>query len=548
MKVKPIYLLLALLTLVIAACGSGTPTAAPAEPTVPAEVPTEAAPTSGDPVWDRVQETGKIEFGTSADYPPFEYYDASYEIVGFDAALAREVGSYLGLGVELVDIAFEGLPAALQIGQVDAAIAAISVSPERDAVLDFSNVYYTGQDMILVREGSDVGTITAPAQIAQYRVGVQRGSIYENWVQNTLIVTGLMPEANLLQYAKATDAVRDLRENRNDIVILDKLAAEEYILAGGVVAVGQNLNTELYAIAVPQGASVLQAEINAALTELQNNGTIARLTETYLDIQLPEVAPPPAPTPTAIPGPTATPAGCSDSMEFVRDVKVPDGSEMSPGDVFKKVWRLRNTGTCTWDSDYELSFVQGDRMSGGPTAALGESVRSGETIDIGIEHRAPDSPGKYTGIWQMVNPSGTPFGERIWVKIRVPDDSGNAPQPTAAPPTATAVPPTQPPAVQPTLDPGPVITEFFASETDVQQGASIAVTWAFSGEGLASATLNRTNPDGSVTALYGGADVEPTGSYDDLMMNPGTYTYTLNVSSEFGGSAVQTVVVNVSSN
>ena len=60
--------------------------------------------------------------------------------------------------------------------------------------------------------------------------------------------------------------------------------------------------------------------------------------------------------------------------------------------------------------------------------------------------------------------------------------------------------------------------------------------------------MNRTNPDGSVTALYGGADVEPTGSYDDLMMNPGTYTYTLNVSSEFGGSAVQTVVVNVSSN
>ena len=546
MKVKTIYLLSVLAALLVAACGTGTPTAAPA-PTTPAEMPTEAPPTSGDAVWDRVQEAGKIEFGTSADYPPFEYYDASYEIVGFDAALAREIGSYLGLGVELVDIAFEGLPAALQIGQVDAAIAAISVSPERDAVLDFSNVYYTGQDMILAREGSGVGTITTPAQLAEYRVGVQRGSIYENWVQNTLIATGLMPEANLLQYAKATDAVRDLRESRNDVVVLDKLAGEEYILAGGVVAIGQNLNTELYAVAVPQGASVLQSEINTALTELQNNGTIARLTETYLDIQLPEVVPTPAPTPTAIPGPTATPAGCYDGMEFVRDVKVPDNTEMRPGQDFDKVWRIKNTGTCAWDRDYRIVFVQGDRMDG-DTEFVTTTVRTGDTYDMIIDQEAPNRPGKYTGVWQMVNADGIPFGERIWVKIRVPDDSGNAPQPTAVPPTATSVPPTQPPAVQPTLDPGPVITDFFPSSENVQQGELVVINWSFSGEGLASATIIRNNPDGSVTPLFGGADVQPSGQYEDLMMTPGTFTYTLNVSTEFGGSAQQTITVNVASN
>jgi hypothetical protein len=73
------------------------------------------------------------------------------------------------------------------------------------------------------------------------------------------------------------------------------------------------------------------------------------------------------------------------------------------------------------------------------------------------------------------------------------------------------------------------------------------VSWSFSVEGLASARLTRTNPDGSQTALFGGADVDMQGQYEDLMMDPGTYTYTLNVSAEFGGTAVKTVVVQVNS-
>lgn len=545
MKNKSMYLLIPMLAVLLAACGAGGAIESPAQPTNtgPAE-----APTSELTVWDRVQAAGRIEFGTSADYQPFEYYDTSYEIIGFDAALAREIGSRLGLDIELVDIAFEGLPAALQIGQIDAAIAAISVSPERDAVLDFTNVYYSGQDMILAREGSGIEMIVAPGQLAEYRVGVQRGSIYATWVQNNLVASGLMPEANLLRYAKATDAVRDLREDRNDVVILDKLAAEEYILAGGVASVGENLNTQLFAIAIPRGASEFQSELNRALTELQNDGTIARLTETYLDIRLPADVPTPAPTPTAIPGPTATPVGCFDSMEFVRDVKVPDGSEMSPDQNFDKVWRVRNTGTCTWDRDYKLVFVQGDRMDGG-SDEVSTTVGPGDTYDLIIDQKAPRSSGKYTGIWQMVSANGTPFGERLWVKIRVPDDDGNTPvQPTSVPPTETSVPPTQPAPVQPTLDPGPVITEFYSDSGSVQQGELVVIYWSFSGEGLASAKITRTNPDGSQTPLFGGADVDFQGQYEDLMMDPGVYTYTLNVSAEFGGTASQSVVVNVSSN
>ena len=536
MKLKTTSLFIILLALLVTSCGSSTPTAAPtAEPTS-TTAPIEAPATSGDPVWDRVQAAGKIVLGTSADYQPFEYYDESYEIIGFDAALARNLGERLGLDVELVDIAFEGLPAALQVGQIDAAIAAISVTPERQAILDFTNVYYSGQDAILAREGSGIPTIVAPAQLAQYRVAAQRGTIYATWVQKTLIDSGLMPQTNLLLYDKAGEAVRDLRENRNDLVILDKLAADEYILAGGVVSVGQSLNTQLFAIALPKGAATLQAKLNAALTELQNDGTIARLTDVYLDIQAPVATP--APVLTAIPGPTATPAGCYDGMAFVQDVQVPDGTEMRPGQEFDKVWRIRNTGTCAWNNNYQLVFVQGDRMSGSSTFVT-DKVNPGNIYNMTVKLKAPNSPGKYTGIWQMVNSKGTPFGERIWVKITVP----GAVAPTSAPPTATMVPP-----VQPTLAPGPVIDYLNVSSDTVQQGDVLIVSWSFSGEDLASARLTRTNPDGSQTPLYGGADVAPQGEYEDLMMDPGTYSYTLSVSSEFGGSAVRTVVVNVTSN
>ena len=102
---QPLVIVVAVILL--SSCGKGTPTtASPTEPTRTASLPTEAPPTSGDPVWDRVQAAGKIEFGTSADYQPFEYYDASYQIVGFDAELARKLGARLGLQVELVDWAW----------------------------------------------------------------------------------------------------------------------------------------------------------------------------------------------------------------------------------------------------------------------------------------------------------------------------------------------------------------------------------------------------------------------------------------------------------
>jgi polar amino acid transport system substrate-binding protein len=386
-----------------------------------------------DPVWDRVEASGRIVIGTSADYAPFESYDEAFQITGFDAAIARELGTRLGLEVDLVDIAFDGLMSALEIGQIDAAIAAITVSPEREAVVDFTDVYFSGRDSALADDSAAFGPFLVPAQLAPYRVGVQRGTVYQTWLQTQLVDTGLMPAANLLVYEKPEHAVSDLTQGRNDVVVMDGQPADEYLLAGGVRLVGQSLNPQQFAIALPEGAATLQKRLNDALADMRNDGTLARFAALYLLIDDYEVQP--GPTPTPLPGPTATPPACYDGMEFVEDVTVPDGTEMQPGQNFDKVWRVKNTGTCEWTTAYKVTFVQGDQM-GGETEFVKASVSSGASYEVTIDWRLRRSC-TYGGVREMRNampPRGAAVGRN-----RVP----GAPQ---RPNRRLHVPPVQPPA------------------------------------------------------------------------------------------------------
>ena len=128
----------------------------------------------------------------------------------------------------------------------------------------------------------------------------------------------------------------------------------------------------------------------------------------------------------------ASAATCSDDSEFVADVTVPDGTHFAPGAVFRKTWRLRNSGTCTWDDAYRLAFLSGDRMSGPRSAPLGDqdlrpdtlglfpTVQPGEEIDLSVMLIAPESAGTYRGQWQLFAPDGTTFGTAPFVQIQVP--------------------------------------------------------------------------------------------------------------------------------
>lgn len=132
------------------------------------------------------------------------------------------------------------------------------------------------------------------------------------------------------------------------------------------------------------------------------------------------------PTFTPVPSTTMTPSpvACNDAS-FLDDVTIPDGTEFTPGTQFLKVWRLRNVGTCTWTTDYDLVFVGGSRMGAQRAVPLAETVRPGESAELGVYMFAPAAQGSYQGFWMLRNASGMQFGvgddadDSFWVNIDV---------------------------------------------------------------------------------------------------------------------------------
>ncbi|HIE57695.1 MAG TPA: hypothetical protein EYP88_05640 [Anaerolineales bacterium] len=146
----------------------------------------------------------------------------------------------------------------------------------------------------------------------------------------------------------------------------------------------------------------------------------------------PPTNPPPttAPPDTAIPPtPTTKPLPC-DRIKFVEDVTIDDGTEIAAGEPFEKIWRLKNVGTCTWDSGYDLVFDSGDQMSAPASQQLTTgTVAPGQEIDVSVTLTAPDDPGKYRAYFKLRNGDNVVFGlgdknKPFWVEIKVPDVSG----------------------------------------------------------------------------------------------------------------------------
>jgi hypothetical protein len=116
------------------------------------------------------------------------------------------------------------------------------------------------------------------------------------------------------------------------------------------------------------------------------------------------------PLPTAIPTQTPVPIPCNAAV-FVKDVSVPPGTWFAPGDGFVKTWSLKNVGTCTWSTSYDLVFVNGTAMTKkNLVVPLTKSIRPGETVEISVKLSAPEKPGGYSGGWMLQGTDGKNFG------------------------------------------------------------------------------------------------------------------------------------------
>jgi hypothetical protein len=173
----------------------------------------------------------------------------------------------------------------------------------------------------------------------------------------------------------------------------------------------------------PTGSSALITEVAGTL---QSMATPSSTTAAQVEITptLTMTAPrPTTATATVKPNtPTVTSQPC-DQAQFISDVTIPDGTMMIPGQTFKKTWRLRNLGSCSWDDRYALVFASGDAMGAAAVINLPGTVPANATVDLSIDMKAPAVPGKYVSNWKLRNPAGQVFGvvadEPFFVQISV---------------------------------------------------------------------------------------------------------------------------------
>jgi hypothetical protein len=132
-------------------------------------------------------------------------------------------------------------------------------------------------------------------------------------------------------------------------------------------------------------------------------------------------------TPTASALTTPGAASTGDLAAFSADVTIPDGTEMQPGEAFVKTWRLLNSGTTTWTTDYSLAFLGGDQMGGPDAVPLTQSVAPGASVDISVNLVAPQGAGTSRSNWEMRNAAGQFFPTAIYVEIVVGGGAGGTP-------------------------------------------------------------------------------------------------------------------------
>jgi hypothetical protein len=176
----------------------------------------------------------------------------------------------------------------------------------------------------------------------------------------------------------------------------------------------------------------VEAQLTQSSPNTQATQPVLVFTETSQPVQASETPLPPTATATTEPAtevptarPTALPAAAPcNRAQFVKDLSYPDGSDVSSGTSFTKSWRLKNTGTCSWDSSYSLVF-SGKNAMGGPSSQqlTSSKVHPGDTLDISVVLKAPGTAGAYEGDWKLSDGSDKIFGigtggkDYFWVKI-----------------------------------------------------------------------------------------------------------------------------------
>ena len=217
---------------------------------------------------------GVLRMGTNATFPPYEYVDENNEVAGIDADIAAAIAEKLGMELEITDMAFDSLIPALQSDTIDIVLAGMTVDPERAEQVNFTDSYATGVQVIIVPEGSD---IASPDDLEGKNIGVQTGTTGD------LYCTDDYGQEFVKQFDNGPLAVAALVNGQVDCVVIDNEPGKNDVAANqGLKILDTAYANEEYAAAIAKDNTELFEQVNAAIQELKEDGTIDSIIEKYI--------------------------------------------------------------------------------------------------------------------------------------------------------------------------------------------------------------------------------------------------------------------------
>jgi len=225
-------------------------------------------------------EPGKLIMATNAAFPPYEYIEGN-EIVGIDAEIAGAIAEKLGLELQIDDMEFDAIVESVKGGKADIGLAGMTVTPEREEVVNFTASYATGVQVVIVAEDSAITSVDDLfAEGASHKIGVQRnttGDLYTTW---DLEDAGL---ATIDRYSKGADAVQALITGKVDCVVIDNEPAKAFVAANeGLKILETEYVLENYAAAMSKDNTALYEAVNGALEALIADGTVQAIIDKYI--------------------------------------------------------------------------------------------------------------------------------------------------------------------------------------------------------------------------------------------------------------------------
>ena len=234
----------------------------------------------GDDSGLKTVESGKLHMSTNAQFPPYEMTTDDGGFEGIDVEIAQAIAEKLGLELVVDDMGFDAALTAVQTGQSDMVMAGVTVNEERLEVMDFSESYATGVQVIIVKEDSPIQTVDDLANADM--IGTQKATTGYIYCSDTP-ENGGYGEDHVTAYDSGALAVMALVNGQVDAVVIDNEPAKAFVAANeGLKILDTEFAVEDYAIGVAKGNTQLLDAINGALKELIADGTVQSIVDKYI--------------------------------------------------------------------------------------------------------------------------------------------------------------------------------------------------------------------------------------------------------------------------